>query len=99
MKKRNAPAGKAGAARNLKDEDTRSCSQPGARTQDVDSRSKQDPALLAIALAIQAPVDVLPALKRVTRSKLAAAIAASDDEAAERLRVRLDRLLNGEAQR
>jgi hypothetical protein len=92
MEKNNPGRGRAGEQQE--EERATSCSIPAAPPQYVATRSKRaNPALLKLALACQSPVDVLPALRRVTRDRLAAAIA-TGDEAAERLRARLDQLLN-----
>jgi hypothetical protein len=73
----------------------KSWTKPSARKTRRSSRLNQpDFRLSHLALAVQAPLDVMPALRRVTRDRLAAAIAAGDDEAIERLPARLDALLN-----
>jgi hypothetical protein len=63
------------------------------------SANQPSPDIARLALAVQAPADVISALRRSLKRQLTEAILLGDDAATERLRARLDALLNGEGVR
>jgi hypothetical protein len=85
---------------------TDDCRRPGVRTGQAAGspweristrwRANQPGRSLAhLALAVQAPADIAPAVRRLLKAQFAEAIGGGDEATAKRLRERLDALLNG----
>jgi hypothetical protein len=85
MDKEKPPPGSRGRYQQLCRDRTTSCRSSSAPTQDV--------------VFIRSAGDVVPAIARILRSRLAVAILADDPVAIEHARCRLDAVLNSEVSR